>query len=71
MNTECTQIELNLQGPRNKRIVVRHDGEIASSDGGLILLQQIERRRGFILRMAACCQDRRQRRKTSFRGSPQ
>jgi hypothetical protein len=60
------QIELNLQGPRNKRIVVRHDGEIASSDGGLILLQQIERRRGFISSMAACCQDRRQRGKTSF-----
>jgi hypothetical protein len=66
MKTECTQFELNLQGPHKRTIVIRHDGEIASSDGGLILLRQIERRRGFIERMAACCQDRRQRSKTSF-----
>jgi hypothetical protein len=66
MKTECTQIELNLQGLNKRRIVVRHDGEIASSDGGLILLQQIERRRAFITGMASCCQDRRQRGKTSF-----
>jgi hypothetical protein len=66
MKTECTQIELNLQGLHKRRIIVRHDGEIASSDGGLILLQQIERRRAFIAGVAACCQDRRQRGKTSF-----
>jgi hypothetical protein len=66
MKTECMQFELSLQGPRNRKIVVRHDGEIATSDGGLILLQQIERRRGFITSMAACCTDRRQRGKTSF-----
>jgi hypothetical protein len=66
MKTECMQFELNLQGPRGRKIVVRNDGEIASSDGGLVLLQQIERRRGFITGLAACCQDNRQRGKTSF-----
>lgn len=66
MNTECKQFEFQLQGLRGRKVVVRNDGEIASSDGGLILLQQIERRRAFIADLAACCRDRRQHGKISF-----
>ena len=66
MKTECKQIELVPQGTKGRKVVVRNDGEITSSDGGLILLSQIERKRGFIKSLSGCCRDRRQSGKISF-----
>jgi len=46
MNTECTPKQLELQGLGKRKIVVSNDGELSTSDGGLILLQQIEKNIG-------------------------
>jgi hypothetical protein len=39
--------------------VARFDGGTLTSDGGLLLLAQVERRRGILRRFAACFQDHR------------
>jgi len=36
METECIQFELDLQGGRSRKVVVRNDGDINSSDGGML-----------------------------------
>lgn len=42
MNIKCIQQELNFQDHGRRKIAVTCDGEITSSDGGLVLLGQIE-----------------------------
>jgi hypothetical protein len=59
MKTECIQFELELQGGKSRRIVIRNDGQIVSSDGGLVILSRIEQRRHWIKRLAECFQDKR------------
>ena len=57
METECIQFELGLQGGRSRKIVVRNDGAISSSDAGLVILSRIEKRRKWIKRLAGCFTD--------------
>ena len=59
MKTECNQFELRLQGPKRRKIIVRNDGEATSSDGGLLLLGEIENQRHFIRALVDCCIDHR------------
>jgi hypothetical protein len=66
MKTDCMQLEFSLQGPRGRKIVVKNDGDVASSDGGLVILRQIEQRRAFISRLASCCRDHRLKGKTNY-----
>jgi hypothetical protein len=42
-----------------KEVVARFDGGRLSSDGGLLLLREIERRLAVAERLAACIEDRR------------
>ncbi len=48
MNTDCIQFELGIQGGRRQHVEVARDDRDSSSDGGLLLLAEIERRRGFL-----------------------
>lgn len=57
METECIQFELELQGGQSRKIVVKNDGAITSSDAGLLILSRIERRKKWIKRLAGCLTD--------------
>ena len=59
MNTECTPKQLELQGLGKRKITITNDADVATSDGGLVLLHQIEKRYGIIRRLSSCFQDRR------------
>ena len=59
MNTECTLKQLELQGLGRRKITITNDADVATSDGGLILLHQIEKKYCIISRLASCFKDRR------------
>jgi hypothetical protein len=59
MNTKCTPNQLELQGFQKQKIIVTNDADVASSDGGLILLQQIEKKYKVIRRLSKCFRDSR------------
>jgi len=59
MTTDCIQFELGLQGGRKRHITIVPDERQSSSDGGLLLLAQIERRRAFIDSFSRCFLDHR------------
>ena len=56
--TECSQLRLGYLGRR--KLVGGFDGGRVSSDGGLMLLKEIDGRYGVTARLAACLRDRRQ-----------
>lgn len=66
METECIQFELALQSGKARKVVVRNDGAVTSSDGGLVILSRIEQRRRWVRRLATCFQDRREPGRTTF-----
>ena len=47
MATDCIPQQLAFQGPGRRRVVASFDGGTLTSDGGLLLLGEVERRRGF------------------------
>ena len=59
MNTDCIQIELGIQGGRRRHVEIVRDEQESSSDGGLLLLADIERRRGFLDSFSRCFLDHR------------
>jgi len=54
METECKDEQLEFQGLLSKKIQVSHDGEVISSDGGLVLVQSLEKKFQIIQRMTEC-----------------
>ncbi len=60
MATDCTGQRLLFQGPGRREIVAAFDGGQISSDGGLPLLQEVDRRRRIVERFAACFEDARE-----------
>ena len=50
MGTQCNPLQLNLQGLDHRKIVVRNDSDVNTSDGGLLLLGQLEQRYHIICR---------------------
>ena len=56
---ETTHMRPGLPLVRGKPIVARFDGELMSSDGGLLALREVEFRLGIARRLAACFHDRR------------
>lgn len=56
--TQCSSHKLGFLGWRE--VVGRFDGGRLSSDGGLVLLAQLDRQWGLTERLAACLRDRRQ-----------
>ena len=52
MKTQCTQTEFQLQEIAGRTVTVKNDGARISSDGGLVLLAQLERKHRIISRVA-------------------
>ncbi len=59
MNTECTREQLEFQGFKKQKVIVKHDAEISSSDGGLLLLREIEKKYSVINQLSECFIDNR------------
>ncbi|MGZ5465428.1 MAG: transposase, partial [Thermoanaerobaculia bacterium] len=57
--TECSVEQLSFQGVGKRQIVARFDGGQLSSDGGGLLLREVERRTGLLRQFAACFRDYR------------
>lgn len=52
--TECTQRQLSFGNVERREIVAAFDGGLLSSDGGALLLAEMEVRIGMFDRLAAC-----------------
>jgi Transposase DDE domain group 1 len=59
MPPDCTAQQLEFQGLNRRTVVARFDGGTLTSDGGLLLLGQVEQRRGILRQFAACFKDHR------------
>lgn len=59
MQTECSAEQIEFSGLGRRPVVGRFDAEHASSDGGVLLLREVELRRGWLARFASCFEDRR------------
>lgn len=59
MNTECTPKQLEFQPLGKREVVARFDGGPISSDGGGLLLGEVERRTGILSQLAAQFSDHR------------
>ena len=59
MQTQCTQRSFGFQQVGGREIVARFDGGRVTSDGGGILLREIEERFRLVEKFAACFTDHR------------
>lgn len=59
MTTDCNAQQIEFQGWARRSVVASFDGGTLSSDGGALLLGEVERRRGIVKRFASCFRDRR------------
>lgn len=59
MATDCIPRQLEFQGLGRRRVVASFNGGTLTSDGGLLLLGEVERRRGILRQFAACFRDQR------------
>jgi hypothetical protein len=57
--TECNQQAFRFEGRGRREIVAQFDGGTISSDGGALLLGEVEHRTRIVERFAGCFQDRR------------
>ena len=58
--TECTQPSFSFAEHGRRQVVARFDGGTISSDGGAVLLRQLEQRTGIVRKFADCFHDYRQ-----------
>jgi hypothetical protein len=61
-NTECSQIEFEFQGIGGRRVVGGFNGGKMTSDGGVVLLREIEAGLRIVKRFAGCFEDQRDER---------
>jgi len=61
VTTDCNPQQLEFQGVTRRTLVASFDGGTLTSDGGLLLLGEVDRRRGILGRFAACFKDTRKR----------
>lgn len=59
MTTECTPIQMDFQGVGRRKVEASFDGGHLSSDGGALLLREVEERFTIIERLATCFTDHR------------
>src|SRR3954452_10892486 len=57
--TECSQTEFEFQRLFSREVIGRFDGGQITSDGGSLLLREVERRTGILRRFAGCFTDHR------------
>ena len=58
--TECTQTSFSFADHGRRQVVARFDGGTISSDGGGVLLRQLEQRTGIVRQFGDCFGDHRQ-----------
>ena len=63
--TECTQTSFSFANHARRQVVARFDGGAITSDGGAVLLRQLEQRTGIVRRFADCFRDHRQPRRSN------
>ena len=59
MGTECTTEPLQFQAAGGRAVLARFDGGTLTSDGGAVLLREVERVTGVLRRFAGCFTDHR------------
>src|SRR2546427_8035632 len=59
MQTECTQVSFQFHPLSQRDVVARFDGGSITSDGGGLLLREVERRTGILRQFSACFTDHR------------
>ena len=59
MTTKCNTEQLAFHGLGRRTVVGRFDGGEISSDGGGLLLREVEQRTQLLRRLSACFTDRR------------
>lgn len=59
MFTQCTAESFDFEGAGGREIVARFDGGRVTSDGGGLLLREVDRRFGIVDRLAGCFRDYR------------
>ena len=59
MPTECTTEALRFQAVGRRAVVARFDGGALTSDGGAVLVREVERATGMLQQFAACFHDAR------------
>jgi hypothetical protein len=59
VRTECTASRLEFEGQGGRRVEGAFDAGRTSTDGGLLLLRELESRRGILRRFARCFEDLR------------
>jgi hypothetical protein len=59
MTADCSATQLEFQGLNRRTVVASFDGGTLTSDGGVLLLGEVERRRGILHQFAACFEDHR------------
>src|SRR6266480_3188690 len=59
MTTECSQIGFEFHSLKNREIRAQFDGGAITSDGGGLLLREVEKRTGILRRFATCFTDYR------------
>ena len=57
--TECSQSSFSFARHFRRQASARFDGGVISSDGGALLLREVDRRINLLPRVAACREDRR------------
>lgn len=59
MTTECTLEQLEFHGLGKRDVIGKFDGGKISSDGGSVLLREVEKRAHIVKRLADCFIDHR------------
>ena len=57
MRPQCNVGELRIEGPGLRQVVARFDGGRMSSDGGAVLLREVDRIVGLTAKLASCFTD--------------
>jgi hypothetical protein len=57
--TECSEVSFDFHPLGSRQVTARFDGGVIASDGGGVLLREIEKRTGIIHKFAACFRDYR------------
>ena len=58
--TECNQTQLFFEGHFSRQVVAEFSGEQISTDGGALLLREVDRKIGLLERVGKCFQDGRE-----------
>jgi len=66
MRTECKTKRMKFQGFDKRELVMQYDGGYITSDGGGVLLKEVDRRLGIIKKLAACFKDYRDNKRIKY-----